>query len=357
MQVNKAVITAAGRGARQFPGSDSVQKSMLPLVDRDGASKPVLQIIAEEAIESGIEKICVVCGPGDEDVYRRHFHAYAAQLKTGGSSLDTPLASRQAIRVAEIQDRLEFALQETAEGYGHAVWSAKKFVGDDPFLLLLGDHVYLSGEERRCARQLIDTAREQGKAVSAVKATAEHLIHLYGTIQGHRVQGKSGLYRVSEVIEKPNPSLAELRLMVPGLRQGHYLCFFGIHVLEPLVMEMLDDAIKDPLRDKKPIGLTPALNQLAKANRLLALEAAGQRHNLGTKFGVVDAQIAMALSGIDRDEMMELLLGTVLRIRRHEDSQPAGAPNGGSLGGSLNPNGGSLSQPGTDQGPRGGKWA
>ena len=116
-----------------------------------------------------------------------------------------------------------------------------------------------------------------------------------------------------------------------------------IHVLEPLVMEMLDDAIKDPLRDKKPIGLTPALNQLAKANRLLALEAAGQRHNLGTKFGVVDAQIAMALSGIDRDEMMELLLGTVLRIRRHEDSQPAGAPNGGSLGGSLNPNGGSLS--------------
>lgn len=128
---------------------------------------------------------------------------------------------------------------------------------------------------------------------------------------------------------------------------------FGIHVLEPLVMEMLDDAIKDPLRDKKPIGLTPALNQLAKANRLLALEAAGQRHNLGTKFGVVDAQIAMALSGIDRDEMMELLLGTVLRIRRHEDSQPAGAPNGGS----LNPNGGSLSQPGTDQGPGGGKWA
>ncbi len=345
MQVNKAVITAAGRGARHFPDFDPVQRSMLPMVDRDGATKPVLQIIAEEAIESGIEKICVVCGPGDEEVYRHHFHTYASTLKGMEGAHDLPWA-KQASRVAEIQDRMEFALQESPEGYGHAVWSARKFVGDDPFLLLLGDHVYLSGESRRCARQLIDTARDQGQAVSAVKATPEHLIHLYGTIQGQRVQGNPGLYRVSEVIEKPNPSLAELRLMVPGLRQGHYLCFFGIHVLEPLVMGILEDAIKDPSRDKTPIGLTPALNILAKGNRLLAVEAAGQRHNLGTKFGVVDAQIAMALSGIDRDEMMELLLATVLRIRRQEDSHPAG-PSLGEL-----PN-----QPGTDQGPRGGKWA
>ncbi len=345
MQVNKAVITAAGRGARQFPDFDPVQRSMLPMVDRDGATKPVLQIIAEEAIESGIEKICVVCGPGDEEVYRRHFQAYASTLKELEGA-DLPWVVKQVNRVAEIQDRMEFALQKTPEGYGHAVWSAKDFIGSDPFLLLLGDHVYLSGEERRCARQLIDTAREQGKAVSAVKSTAEHLIHLYGTIQGLRVHGTPGLYRVSEVIEKPNPSLAELRLMVPGLRQGHYLCFFGMHVLEPLVLEILDDAIKDPLRDKRPIGLTPALNQLAKSNRLLALEAVGQRHNLGTKFGVVDAQIAMSLSGVDRDEMMELLLSTLLRIRRHEDTQPTSRQNGGPLG-----------QPGADQGPRGGKWA
>lgn len=326
MQVNKAVITAAGRGARQFPAADPVQKSMLPLVDRDGASKPVLQIIAEEAIESGIEKICVVCGPGDEDVYRRHFQAYAAMLK--GGAIDTPWAAKQATRVAEIQDRLEFAIQQTPEGYGHAVWSAKSFIKDDPFLVLLGDHVYISGVQRRCAKQLIDTATEHNSAVSAVKATPEHLINLYGTIQGKRVHGKPGLYQVSEVIEKPNPSLAELRLTVPGLRQGHYLCFFGMHVLQPAILDLLEEAIKDPSRDKKPVGLSPSLNRFAQGNRLLALEATGQRHNLGTKFGVVDAQIAMALSGIDRDEMMELLLGTVLRIRHQADGREPGTVPG-----------------------------
>src|ERR1700730_16115293 len=82
VQITKAVITAAARGARQYPASDTVQKAMLPLVDRDGLTKPVLQIIAEEALESGIEEICVVIAPGDEAVYRRHFRSYAANLRS-----------------------------------------------------------------------------------------------------------------------------------------------------------------------------------------------------------------------------------------------------------------------------------
>src|SRR6516162_11161671 len=82
VEISKAVITAAGRGARQYPASDTVQKAMLPLVDRDGLTKPVLQIIAEEAIESGIEEICVVCAPGDEAVYRQQFRNYAALLQS-----------------------------------------------------------------------------------------------------------------------------------------------------------------------------------------------------------------------------------------------------------------------------------
>src|SRR6267142_3264173 len=81
-RVRKAVITAAGRGTRQYPASDTVQKAMLPLVDRDGLTKPVLQIIAEEALESGIEEICVVCAPGDEAVYRQHFRSYAENLRS-----------------------------------------------------------------------------------------------------------------------------------------------------------------------------------------------------------------------------------------------------------------------------------
>ncbi|KAJ3058848.1 hypothetical protein HK102_010290, partial [Quaeritorhiza haematococci] len=128
-------------------------------------------------------------------------------------------------------------------GYGHAVWCARDFAGGDPFLLLLGDHLYLSSAPRRCARQLIELATAESCAVSAVQATQEHLIHQYGTLTGRRLTDRPDVYAIDEIIEKPNPTLAELRLHVPGLRAGHYLCFFGMHVLTPTVFELLAAAV------------------------------------------------------------------------------------------------------------------
>ena len=128
MQISKAVITAAGRGARQYPASDTVQKAMLPLVDRDGLTKPVLQIIAEEALDSGIEEICVVTAPGDEAVYRNHFRNYAANLRSTYKGLDW--AEEQARRFVDLEQRLQFAVQPEPEGYGHAVWCARSFVAE-----------------------------------------------------------------------------------------------------------------------------------------------------------------------------------------------------------------------------------
>ena len=156
MQITKAVITAAGRGARQYPASDTVQKAMLPLVDRDGLTKPVLQIIAEEALASGIEEIGIVTAPGDEAVYRDHFRNYASNLRSTYRGVEW--AEEQAKRLTEVEQRLRFAVQPEPEGYGHAVWCGRSFVGDQPFLLLLGDHLYIPSEPRRCARQLIDLA-------------------------------------------------------------------------------------------------------------------------------------------------------------------------------------------------------
>src|SRR5262249_10609117 len=156
VQITRAVITAAGRGARQYPASDTVQKAMLPLVDRDGLTKPVLQIIAEEALESGIEEICVVVAPGDEEYYRRHFEAYAANLRSAFDGVEW--AGQQVKRLAELERRVRFAVQPTPEGYGHAVWCAREIVGASPFLLLLGDHLYISRAQSRCARQLIELA-------------------------------------------------------------------------------------------------------------------------------------------------------------------------------------------------------
>ncbi len=314
MQITKAVITAAGRGARQYPASDTVQKAMLPLVDRDGLTKPVLQIIAEEAMDSGIEEICVVSAPGDEPYYRRHFRSYAENLRTAFKGVEW--AEEQSRRLVELEARLRFAVQPEPEGYGHAVWCAREFAGNEPILLLLGDHLYISSERRRCARQLLDLATAEGCAASAVQATREHLIHQYGTLTGKRLHDRPDVYVIDEIVEKPNPTLAELRLQVPGLRAGHYLCFFGMHVLTPGIFDLLDGLVRDDAREGGQIPLTTALNALARRERYLALETRGARHNLGVKYGGLDAQIALALAGVDRQRMLAGLLESVVRVEQ-----------------------------------------
>ena len=314
MRITKAVITAAGRRARRYPAFDTLQKAMLPLVDRDGMTKPVLQIIAEEAIESGIEEICIVAAPEDEGFYRRQFQTFAANLRLAFKGLGW--AEDQARRMDELAARLKFAEQVEPLGYGHAVWCAREFVDGQPFLLLLDDHLYLSKEKRRCARQLIDLAEAEGCAASAVQSTREHLIHQYGTINARRMHDQPEVYAIDEIIEKPNPTIAELRLQVPGLRAGHYLCFFGMHVLTPAVFDLLGGLVAQDRRELGSIQLTTALNELARRERYLALETRGVRYNLGVKFGVMEAQIALALDGVDRQEMLTTLLESVIRIEQ-----------------------------------------
>jgi UTP--glucose-1-phosphate uridylyltransferase len=285
---------------------------MLPLVDRDGLTKPVLQVIVEEALESGIESIVVVVAPGDEEVYRRLFRTQAASLRSGYKG--EPWAEEQAKRLLEMDARLRFAVQADPCGYGHAVWCAREHVGNEPFLLLLSDHLYISNEPRRCARQLLDLVAAEGCAASAVQATREHLIHHYGTVSGRRLHDRPDVYAIEQIIEKPNPTVAELKLQVPGLRVGHYLCFFGMHALVPAVFSILEDLVKRDAREAGSIQLTTALNSLAARERYLALETKGTRHNVGVKYGVIEAQVALALAGVDRQRMLASLLETVARV-------------------------------------------
>lgn len=309
MQVRKAIITAAGRGSANSPALTAAQQAMLPMVDSDGLVKPVLQIIAEEALESGIEEICVVTAPGDEAVYRSHFSAVARLLGDRG---DSAWVREQHKRLADLERRLTFAVQDEPKGYGHAVWCARSFAGNEPFLLLVSDHLYVSGEARRCARQVIDLAVQQECAVAAVQATREHLIHEYGTLSGKRVSGLSNTFQIDTIVEKPTPSTAEQTLHVPGLRVGHYLCFFGMHVLTPALFSILDEHVRISQREGRDTQLTPALQQLARTEKYLAVQTNGRRYNIGVKFGSLEAQIALAMAGRDRDEvlirLMELLL-------------------------------------------------
>lgn len=304
MKIKKAVITAAARGERLYPVSDTVQKAMLPVIDTDGLHKPVLQIIADEAFGSGIEEICVVCAPGDAERYKSAFRALRDNLSK--SFKDAEWARKEAAKLDQFLDRVQYVEQAEPLGYGHAVYCAKDFVGDEPFLLLLGDYLYVSNiKEKRCAAQLIELATAEGCPVSAVNPTPEHLIGSYGTITGKHVPGRAGIYEVEKLIEKPSLSLAELELQTPGLRIGYYLCFFGMHVLTPTVFGLLEREIK---AGSKSVLLTPALQELAQQDRYLALEVRGSRYDLSRQHGLLRAQVALGLAGEAHDETLSTLV-------------------------------------------------
>jgi UTP--glucose-1-phosphate uridylyltransferase len=269
VEIKKAIITAAGKNQRTLP--------LQTVVDHDGAPKTALRIIIEEVLHAGVDQIAVVVCAGDQAAYGAAAGSHAK--------------------------RLQFVEQPEPLGYGHAIWCAREFARGDPVLLLVGDHLYVSGQPKRCAQQLVEVAAAGNCAVSAVQSTHESQLPYYGAIGGRLVPGRKGLYEISQVIEKPTPTVAEQQLVVPGLRAGHYLCFFGMHVLTPLVMELLDEDVRRAGR-QGGVELSAALAQLAVRERYLASELQGRRYDLGLKYGLLTAQLAIALSGQDRDEVL-----------------------------------------------------
>lgn len=307
MHIRKAVITAAGRGVRLYPAADTVQKAMLPIVDRDGLCKPIIQIIAEEAVAGGVEEICIVCAPGDQEQYLRQFRLLRENLLVAYRGVDW--AQEQAERVDNLLRRLHFAEQSEPLGYGHAVCCARDFIGDEPFLLLLGDHVYVSDlPGQRCAQQLIALATSEECAVAAVHATREHLIGNYGTLTGRHLANRPGVYQIERILEKPSLSIAELEVQTPGLRAGYYLCFFGMHVLTPPLFEILAENMRARQDGKPDYQLTPALQELARREKYLALEVSGSRYDIGQKLGLLQAQVALGIAGVERDRVLSTLV-------------------------------------------------
>ena len=277
MPISKAVITAAGRRQRTLP--------LQVLIDRDGVEKSVLNILLDEVVAAGVDTICLVVRPGDEKAYAQVAGPHAG--------------------------RLEFVHQEEPLGHGHAVYCAREFVGRDPFLHLVGDHLYVSHSAINCAQALVAVAEAEACTVSAVQATRESLLPYYGAIGGRRLSGRQDLYEVDTVLEKPTPTEAEQRLFVPGLRAGYYLCFFGMHVLTHAVMELLREQVDKAGRNGSSpasITLSSALADLARRERYLALEQTGARYDVGVKYGLLTAQVALALNGQDREEVLARLL-------------------------------------------------
>ncbi|MCS7043086.1 MAG: sugar phosphate nucleotidyltransferase [Bryobacteraceae bacterium] len=265
MRVKKCVLTAAAPSQRRLP--------LQVLVDRDGEERSVLAILLEEAARAGMEEIAVVVHPGDEEEYAAVAGEHAA--------------------------RVRFLPQPEPRGYAHALWCAREFASGEPFLHMVGDHLYVSRDGAGCAARLVAVAQQEKCSVSAVQATREGQLTQFGAVGGQRVHGREGLYRIDAVLEKPTPTEAEQKLFVPGLRAGHYLCFFGMHVFTPLVMELLGEAVSAGGR-----SVTDALALLAQKERYLALEMTDRRYDLGARYGLLHAQLALALAGTDRAEIL-----------------------------------------------------
>lgn len=278
MHVTKAVITAAGRRQRALP--------MQTIIDRDGVEKSVLAVLVEEVTRAGMEEIGLVVRPGDESAY--------------------------ADVLGPIARRLHFIHQSEPLGHGHAIYCARDFTASEPFLHLVGDHLYLSHSDQSCAQQLVQLAEAESCTVSALQATRETLLPYYGAVGGQRVSGKPGVYQIETVVEKPTPTEAEQRLMAPGLRGGHYLCFFGMHVLTPIIFKILADRMNHlgSEIETRPGGLTlsDALAELPHHEQYLGLEQKATRYDVGVKYGLLTAQMALALNGQDREQVLSLLL-------------------------------------------------
>lgn len=306
-RVRKAVITAAGRGTRMFPATTTIQKEMLPLMDRDGIAKPAIQLIIEEALDSGIDEVCLVVNPHNRKQIESHFRPLPPEEIRLFKGKDWALL--QAARIQQIASRLTFVEQISPEGYGHAVWCAREFVGDEPFLLMLGDHIYTSGTESRCARQVIEVFEKYGASVSAVQQTPADLLHLFGTVRGKLIQDNPRVYDVDHITEKPAVSYAEQNLRVEGLLWGMYLCFFGMHAFSPHIFDCLQYAINNDLREKGEIQMTSAQERLRESGeRYLAFEAVGARYDIGIPFGYSQTQAALAVNSVYREQMLAELV-------------------------------------------------
>src|SRR6476469_1771000 len=306
-KVRKAVITAAGKGTRQYPASTAVQKEMFPMVDRDGLTKPVIQIIGEEAIDSGIEEICIITQPGEEPQYRDYFKRLDDDMVKAFRGKDWAILESE--KLGAFGERLHFAEQHSPEGFGHAVYQAKKFVGDDPFLLMLGDHVYISDVKDRCARQLTKIYEQYMlESVTGVQPTMERQLHLFGTIRGEGVDPNKGIYRAQLIIEKPSIEVAREKLTTPGMPAGNYLSHFGQHVFSPRIFDSLEYLIKNNIREKGEIQLTAAQENLRQhTDKYWAVHVQGQRYDTGIPYGLMETQLALALNGIHRTEICEAI--------------------------------------------------
>lgn len=276
-KIRKAVIPAAGFGTRLFPATKAVKKEMFPIIDRDGRVKPIILAIVEEALSAGIEEIGIVVQKGDRQIFEDFFKTppsgeYYHKL--------SPQTQEYSKYLQELGDRITILTQNVQEGYGHAVFCAREWVNNEPFMLFLGDHVYLSDVEHSCSRQLVDVYEKVGKSTIGVTVTPAEEIYHCGCVTG-TWQESNSILSLTEIAEKPTLEYARQHLQVEGMESDRFLTVFGIYLLTPKIFDFLAENIRNNFREKGEFQLTTCLEQLRQSEGAFGYRVKGRCFDTG----------------------------------------------------------------------------
>ncbi len=276
-KIKKAIIPIAGSGTRMFPETMFIKKAMLPVRDREGVIKPTLLYMLEELSEAEIEDIYLIIGPDEIDYYERVFNydfddSFEQKL---------PESVRDYYKeIWEIGQRVHLVVQEEKKGFGHAVYQARKYIGSEPAVMLLGDFIYRSNIDISCTKQTINAYNKSGgKAVVSIKEIPPEDCKNYGIIHGRFNADRPYIMDVDGMVEKPDEDTARKELLV----NGKVYATFGSYVLTDDVFEYLEAQIKsnEETGGRAEIDLTKALMNTALNGNLAGVDIDGKSYDVG----------------------------------------------------------------------------
>jgi len=275
-----------------------VKKELFPVVGADGRARPVILAIVEEALAAGIEEVALLVQARDRETFHELFCAPPpADHYNKLSKADQAYSER----LLAIGRRVTLLTQETQEGFGHAVYCAREWVNGEPFLLLLGDHLYTSDTAACCARQVIEAFERTGLSAVGVMETPAAEVHHYGCVTGAWRQGHaSAVLDLSEFAEKPTAEYAREHLPVAGLAEDTFLSVFGVYVLKPEIFELLEHNISRNLRERGEFQLTSCLEGLRRNDGFVGVRVRGRRYDVGLPLPYVESLAAFSRTPVVR---------------------------------------------------------
>ncbi|MGN1416330.1 MAG: sugar phosphate nucleotidyltransferase [Oscillospiraceae bacterium] len=281
-RVRKAIIPVAGFGTRMYPETRFVKKEFLPVIDKNGIAKPVIMCLLEELDEAGIEEIILVVGKEEIPQFEEMF---GKPLSDEHIEKLPERVREYEQKIARIGKKIRYAVQEERRGFGHAVYQTKKYLENEPVLLMLGDFVYRSNLNMTCATQTIKAYRKSGGQLTvAIKPVElDNVIH-YGILTGAFDGGRSYMMDVTEMAEKPTVQYAKDFLGVKTTSgEEKYYCTFGQYVLTPDVFKYLEEDIEkhDKDGDTSEIQLTSALCRVLKEKGMSGVLVDGESFDVG----------------------------------------------------------------------------